>query len=104
MITAQKRFRRRRMERFVREFAIGRATRVLDVGGTPDDWQMVSVEPRVVLLNMPRAGAAQWVAGDGRCLPFGDQSFDVVYSNSVIEHVGDLSSQRRFAREVARVG
>jgi len=28
----------------------------------------------------------------------------VVFSNSVIEHVGDLASQRQFAREVARVG
>jgi hypothetical protein len=70
---------------------------------------MVPVQPRLVLLNMPRAsgdlaGAAQWVAGDGRRLPFGDQSFDVVFSNSVIEHVGDAASQRDFANEVARVG
>ena len=28
----------------------------------------------------------------------------MVFSNSVIEHVGDAESQRRFAREVARVG
>lgn len=102
-------FRRRRMQRFVREFSISPETRVLDVGGTPDDWQMVPVQPRLVLLNMPRAradlaGAAQWVAGDGRCLPFRDGAFDVVFSNSVIEHVGDAASQQRFAREVARVG
>jgi hypothetical protein len=44
------------------------------------------------------------VAGDGRALPFRDGAFDVVFSNSVIEHVGDADSQRRFAREVARVG
>ncbi|HEV2448400.1 MAG TPA: methyltransferase domain-containing protein, partial [Candidatus Sulfopaludibacter sp.] len=43
-------------------------------------------------------------AGDGRALPFRDGAFDVVFSNSVIEHVGDGESQRRFAREVARVG
>ena len=70
---------------------------------------MASVEPRLVLLNMPRAkgelgGATNWVAGDGRCLPFRDGAFDVVFSNSVIEHVGDAASQERFAREVARVG
>jgi hypothetical protein len=109
MVTAQKRFRRRRMQRFVREFSIGRETRVLDVGGTPDDWQMVPVPPRLVLLNMPRAradlaGAAHWVAGDGCSLPFRDRSFDVVFSNSVIEHVGDAACQQRFANEVARVG
>jgi hypothetical protein len=42
--------------------------------------------------------------GDGRQLPFRDAAFDVVFSNSVIEHVGDAASQERFAREVARVG
>ncbi|MEI9974080.1 MAG: methyltransferase domain-containing protein [Ignavibacteriota bacterium] len=104
-----RRFRRRRMQRFVRECRIGAGTRVLDIGGTPDNWQLIDVTPRLVLLNMPRAqadlaGAAQWVAGDGRSLPFRDASFDVVFSNSVIEHVGDAESQQRFAREVARVG
>ena len=44
------------------------------------------------------------MVGDGRALPFRDQAFDVVFSNSVIEHVGDALSQQRFAREVARVG
>ena len=37
-------------------------------------------------------------------MPFRDASFDVVFSNSVIEHVGDAASQERFAREVSRVG
>jgi len=97
------------MERFVRELGIRPETRVLDIGGTLDIWQLVSVQPRLVLLNMPRAksemaGAANWVAGDGRCLPFRDRAFDVVFSNSVIEHVGDVSSQESFAREVSRVG
>ena len=97
------------MERFAQEFSITKDTRVLDIGGTPDCWELLAVRPRLVLLNTPRAGeelasAAEWVAGDGRTLPFRDQSFDVVFSNSVIEHVGDAESQRRFAREVMRVG
>jgi SAM-dependent methyltransferase len=102
-------FRRRRMARFVAELGITHATRVLDIGGTPDNWRLVAQPPRVTLLNMPRAGAemataAVWVAGDGCSLPFRDGAFDVVFSNSVIEHVGDRDRQRRFAREVARVG
>ena len=102
-------FRRRRMERFARELAIGGDTTVLDIGGTPECWDLLPIRPRVTLLNTPRAkddlgGAAVWVAGDGRALPFRDQSFDVVFSNSVIEHVGDRESQRRFAQEAARVG
>jgi len=101
------------MQRFVRECRITAETRVLDIGGTPDNWQLIPVSPRLVLLNMPRAHAdlagagrpvPSWVAGDGRSLPFRDASFDVVFSNSVIEHVGDAESQQRFAREVARVG
>jgi 2-polyprenyl-3-methyl-5-hydroxy-6-metoxy-1,4-benzoquinol methylase len=97
------------MQRFVRACGITAATRVLDIGGTPDNWQLIPVMPHLVLLNMPRAradlaGTAQWVAGDGRQLPFRDGDFDVVFSNSVIEHVGDAASQERFAREVARVG
>ena len=97
------------MVRFARELGISAQTRVLDVGGTPETWDMLAVRPRVTLLNTPRtkaelAGASWWVAGDGRALPFRDSAFDVVFSNSVIEHVGDAESQRRFASEVARVG
>jgi SAM-dependent methyltransferase len=97
------------MRRFARALEITAETRVLDVGGTPEAWDMLSPRPRVTLLNTPRAkselaGASYWVAGDGRALPFRDAAFDVVFSNSVIEHVGDAASQRVFAREVARVG
>jgi len=103
------RFRRRRMARFAALMGIGTGSRVLDIGGTPDCWRLLAHPPRVTLLNTPRAradlaGAECWVAGDGRALPFRDAAFDVVFSNSVIEHVGDAASQQRFAREVARVG
>lgn len=97
------------MERFVRELAITGETRILDVGGTPETWLQLDVRPRVTLLNTPRtheelAAAPAWVAGDGRSLPFRDAAFDVVFSNSVIEHVGDAASQQHFASEVMRVG
>jgi ubiquinone/menaquinone biosynthesis C-methylase UbiE len=97
------------MLRFAAELRINEQTRVLDIGGTPDYWNMLPARPRLILLNTPRAredlaGAVSWIAGDGRQLPFRDGAFDVVFSNSVIEHVGDAESQRRFAHEVARVG
>lgn len=97
------------MMRFAAELEITEATRVLDIGGAPEYWNLLPAPPRVTLLNTPRAkddlaGAAQWVAGDGRALPFRDRAFDVVFSNSVIEHVGDRESQLRFAGEAMRVG
>ncbi|MGA7237571.1 MAG: methyltransferase domain-containing protein [Bryobacteraceae bacterium] len=102
-------FRRRRMLRFAAELRITEETRVLDIGGTPECWDLLPLRPRLTLLNTPRAkddlaAAAEWVAGDGRALPFRDGAFDVVFSNSVIEHVGGIESQRRFASEVMRVG
>ena len=96
------------MRRFAAALGVTATTRVLDIGGTPDVWRLLPVLPRLTLLNTPRAradlGAAAWVAGDGRALPFRDGAFDIVFSNSVIEHVGDRASQLRFAREVMRVG
>src|SRR5579863_5962459 len=102
-------FRRKRMRRFEETFAITENTTVLDVGGTPLNWTLARVRPRLTIVNMPRAAesagdSVAWVSADGRMLPFPDQSFDVVFSNSVIEHVGDPASRRRFAAEIARVG
>lgn len=44
------------------------------------------------------------VAGDGCDLKYSDASFDVVFSNSVIEHVGTFERQKAFAKEIRRVG
>lgn len=43
------------------------------------------------------------VSGDGRALSFSDDTFDIVYSNAVIEHVGNFDDQRRFLSELYRV-
>jgi SAM-dependent methyltransferase len=45
-----------------------------------------------------------FVQADGRRLPFPDQSFDVVHSNAVVEHVGPRAEQERFVAELVRVG
>jgi SAM-dependent methyltransferase len=48
--------------------------------------------------------AARYVQGDALELPFEDGSFDIVFSNAVIEHVGGEEEQRRFVAESLRVG
>ncbi len=110
----QKSFRLKRMQRFAAAFPPIGSIRILDVGGTADIWGLLPSDDtrQVVILNMPRAGAnresaaagLEYVHGDGCQLPFAANSFDIVFSNSVIEHVGSPEAQVRFAREIARTG
>ena len=110
----QKSFRVKRMRRFCITFHLTGCERILDVGGTPGMWGLLPAAEvgHVVLLNMPRADESrqsiatglEYVHGDGCNLPFADRSFDIVFSNSVIEHVGGPESQMRFAQEIRRAG
>lgn len=103
-------FRRKRLQQFVDLFEVGPDTRILDVGGSELIWSLLPVRPHVTFLNLRRSPAGssndikRWVIGDGCNLPFKDRAFDVVFSNSVIEHLGDAAKQMRFADEVKRVG
>ena len=102
------RFRAQRMATFLSLFPITRETRVLDIGGTIDTWQRVPEMPRLTLLNVydrPEGlePSVNWVKGDARDMPFQCGDFDLVFSNSVIEHVGAWVDQRQFAFEVRRL-
>jgi hypothetical protein len=44
------------------------------------------------------------IFGDGKSLPFPDNYFDIVFCNAVVEHVGDRVEQRKFIRELVRIG
>jgi ubiquinone/menaquinone biosynthesis C-methylase UbiE len=96
------------MRLFYRLFEIQPNTTVLDIGGREFNWTLMPFIPRVSILNLSiqgeRSRQFEWIIGDARKLPFPDNSFDVVYSNSVIEHLGSLEDQRRFAAECRRVG
>ena len=104
-------FRKRRLAKFVRELAVDPATTILDVGGYPYTWAHLSQPARITLLNLHVLPDAKqyvdrfdFVVGDGRALQYAVGTFDIAYSNSVIEHLSTWENQQLFAREVRRVG
>jgi SAM-dependent methyltransferase len=103
-----RRFRRRRVRFLCSTFPPSAYRTILDVGGTPQIWDMLDRLYEVTLLNDdPRElvpGRFKCVVGDGRRLQFSGQSFDLAFSNSVIEHVGNWDDMERFAAELRRVG
>lgn len=86
---------------------------ILDVGGSVSFWQRAEFdnEPGIslTLLNIGRPQTLPsnmtFVTGDARNMPqFANGEFDIVFSNSTIEHVGDFGDQSRMAQEVQRIG
>ena len=96
------------MQLFYHRFTVTPQTEVLDLGGREFNWTLMPFIPRVTIVNRTlqgkRGGKIQWILGDVRELPFTDKAFEIVYSNSVIEHLGTIEDQHRFAAECARVG
>jgi hypothetical protein len=89
-----------------------RPVRILDIGGTNSFWEQRGWTERkdveIVLINLdaerrlyeniePRAGDATNLS------EFADGSFDIVFSNSVIEHLQTYDRQAAMAREVRRL-
>jgi hypothetical protein len=96
------------MHNFAQHFQLSSETYVLDVGGGWFNWSLLSQQPRLVILNICKPQehipGLSWIVSDGLYLPFKDNVFDVVYSNSVIEHLKTHENQQTFAKEVVRVG
>ncbi len=106
--------RARRFERFAALLApLPRPLRILDVGGTNAFWQESGWagqrDVQVTLVNLVREEQRypniETRAGNATDLrEFADQSVDLVFSNSVIEHLFTLANQQSMAREVQRIG
>lgn len=105
------RYRTRRFQHFLNIFKPQRNCRILDVGGSSDTWFKSGLNKNVTLLNLTRPRQKDiemgftYINGDALHMDMiEDQSYDIVYSNSVIEHVGGFEKQKRFASEIKRVG
>jgi len=106
-------FRRRRFAFFQSLLShLERPVRILDVGGTETYWKTMELDVGdqvfITLLNLAKNDVSlpniTSIAGDARAIEAKDSSFDVVFSNSVIEHVGTYQDQIQMAKEVRRVG
>lgn len=115
--TLSRRFRERRFQKVAamidRIIAEKGLCRIADLGGTKYYWDIaegfVSARPiEITLINPKEPGAAggkfRSVNGDATDLArLDDMSFDLVHSNSVIEHVGDWSKMAAMAANVRRL-
>lgn len=98
------RARARRWEMFVERFPDVSEMRVLDIGGDIRAWRLAEVRPaHLTLLNITTQDVDEpWVSaivGDA-CDPPPLPEADLVYSNSVIEHVGGHQRRKAFAEVV----
>lgn len=110
-------FRRKRLHEFENlfftYFAGADKIEILDVGGTDYFWKHSSLleHPgvRITLLNLQLEKtthpAIHAVQGDAtKMSEFEESSFDLVFSNSVIEHLYTFENQQKMAAEIHRVG
>jgi hypothetical protein len=101
------RMRLRRWSRLTEQFPDFQDMRVLDLGGTTEFWSRFPLRPKsVTVVNLDAPGdGLPWVmpikgdACDARTL-VGDQEFDLVFSNSLIEHLGGHIKRLGFAEVV----
>jgi Methyltransferase domain len=112
--TIASRFRQKRYE-FFRSLAtsVERPLKILDVGGTQTIWERIGFadqqDIQITILNIVPVPVDHWnitaILGSACSMSqFQDRQFDIVFSNSVIEHVGGDWEVRSMADEIRRVG
>jgi hypothetical protein len=112
--SAANKFRRKRFEIFRKMlFEISKPKiSILDVGGTELYWKQMNPPELnkldITILNIhdkqTDSGDYKYVKGNASDLKmFGNKQFDIVFSNSVIEHLAP-DEQQKMAEEIMRVG
>jgi hypothetical protein len=105
------RLRARRWDWLLRTFPDLAQMSVLDLGGHPSTWTASDLHPKhvhVVNIEDLPTDVPDWVEvdrGDACALPehIASRRYDLVFSNSVIEHVGGHERRVRFAESVHRL-
>lgn len=110
-------FRANRLRKFeklyFRNFKLEKPISILDVGGTDYFWKKSQIPNipgvRITLLNLHLEKTShphiKAIVGDATDMKeFEDKKFDLVFSNSVIEHLYTFEYQRKMADEIQRVG
>lgn len=105
--------RSRRMAEFTTRMRVRGGERIVDLGGAPGFWNDCPIPLDVTVVNLPGYNPPEpppshhritLVEGDACAVDFArDMSFDIAFSNSVIEHVGDAEKRAAFAGEVRRL-
>ena len=104
--------RKRRMQLFVKLVAPTSGMKILDLGGQPDIWDSVKPVLNITCLNLPGVAKIShrthhnitYIEGDACSMPYINRGdFDIVFSNSVLEHVGGAEKQLEFVNEVQRL-
>ncbi len=92
---------------------VSKPRKILDIGGEEIFWERMQFagdkHNKITLLNLSKVevhyGNLESVAGDARDLSkFDDGEFDIVFSNSVIEHLNSYEDQKKMAMDVQRIG
>ncbi len=106
--------RKKRFDFFLKELQkLNKPLKILDIGGTQGFWEMMNFtdqeDIKIYLLNLEhqevRFPNFKSLKGDATNLhEFEDNYFDLVFSNSVIEHLFVWDSQVKMANEIQRVG
>jgi len=107
-------FRKKRFSFFLKKFdSLNKPITLLDIGGKINFWENRGLAGNndyiITIINIEKEKSnysnINCLIGDATNLnQFNNKSFDIVHSNSVIEHLYNFENQKKMASEIMRVG